>query len=314
MKTHNSLHIIGFAFVLILLAGLNQATAQQHFGHTQFLWNQMAINPAYAGSKEALETGVFYRNQWAGFEGAPTTENVFAHAPVSKNGFGAGLNMVRDRIGITRDVSVQANFSYTMKFNSGSLAFGLSSEYGSQRFDWTKTDPYDLGDQSIPFADISANYYNFGFGTYFKNEHFFAGFSVPRLLETAQSFRNAESGVQAIFEARRHLFFTAGGVIKASANLNIQPVAMVRYVEGAPIQTDIGALFNVNKIFWIGSTVRWGDSISLLFDYDISSQLRIGYAYDYTITRLSGHAGTHEFFLGYSIRKKRDGYNHPRFF
>lgn len=312
MKAYQIL-LVAFSTVLLLLPK-SDATAQQYIGNTQFLWNQMAINPAYAGSKQSLESGVFYRNQWAGFEGAPTTENIFAHAPLSKNGFGAGVNFMRDRIGITRDVAVQANFSYTMKMNSGRLSFGLSGEYGSQRFDWTSTDPFHAGDQAIPFADISANYYNFGFGSYFKNENFFVGFSVPRLLETKQSFRNAETGVQAIFEGRRHMYLTAGGLFKVSSNVNIQPITMVRYVEGAPVQADLGALVNLNKVLWVGSTYRLGDAISLIVDYDINNQLRVGYAFDYTISRLQGHAGTHEFFLGFALEKKRDGYLHPRFF
>lgn len=307
-------HIYAALLAALLCITAPRSAAQQHFGHTQFLWNQMALNPAYAGSKESLESGMFYRNQWAGFEGAPTTENVFVHAPLSRNGFGGGVNFVRDRIGIMRNVAVQTNFSYKMRLNKGSLSFGLSGEYGAQRFDWARTDPYDLGDQAIPFADLSASYVNFGFGSFFRSERFFAGLSVPRLLETSQSFRNSESGARAIYEMRRHLYFMTGMVLQVSANLSLQPVAMVRYVGGAPVQTDIGALVNVNKVIWVGSTVRWGDSVSILFDYQITDQLRTGYAFDYTVSRLRGHAGTHEFFLGYALQKSRDGYIHPRFF
>jgi type IX secretion system PorP/SprF family membrane protein len=305
--------ILLLLFTGVFGLGVN-LTAQQHFGHTQYLWNQMAINPAYAGSQESLHTGVFYRNQWAGFEGAPTTENVFAHAPISRNGFGAGVNLVRDRIGISRNVAVQTSFSYKMKFNEGALSFGLSGEYGSQRFDWTQTDPYDMGDQAIPFADVAANYVNFGFGMYFSNEVFFAGVAVPRLLETQQSYRNSESMAHALYTFSRHVYLTAGAVFEVSDALNIQPVAMMRYVEGAPLQADAGVLLNINRVMWVGTNVRWGDSVSIVFDYDITSQLRIGYGFDYTLTRLQGHAGTHEFFLGYALQKRRDGYTHPRFF
>lgn len=288
--------------------------AQQYMGNTQFLWNQMAINPAFAGSRQALETGVFYRNQWAGMEGAPTTENVFVHAPLGKRGLGGGLNFMRDRIGISQHVGVQGSLSYKLRFDQGTLAFGLSGEYGVQQYDWTRVDPYTAGDQAIPMADLAASQYNFGFGAFFLNEHFFAGFSVPRLLENSTRFNNNESAMEAIFTARRHIHFTAGGLIELSKQVDLQPVAMLRYVEGAPFQIDAGALFRINQVIWIGSTVRVGDAVSLIFDYDISKQLRVGYAYDYTLTRMQGHAGTHEFFLGYALRKKRDGYNHPRFF
>lgn len=304
-------------YLLVLLmacASQLDLRAQQYFGTTQYLWNQMSINPAFAGSKDALESGLFYRNQWAGLDGAPTTENVFVHAPISRNGFGAGLNLFRDRIGISRDIAVQGAFSYKMRMREGALSFGLSAEYGSQRMDWTQTNPFEQGDEAIPFADIASPYYNFGFGSYFQTEQFFVGFSVPRLLETDQSFVNSESGVTALFETRRHAFLTAGAVFKAGRNVNIQPVAQVRYVEGAPVQVDAGALVNLNKVIWLGTNIRWGDSVSLMFDYDLTAQLRMGYAFDYTLTRMQGHAGTHEFFLGYALKKKRDGYTHPRFF
>ncbi len=302
--------IAAMASLVITLPG----TAQQYMGNTQFLWNQMAINPAFAGSRQALETGLFYRNQWAGMEGAPTTENVFVHAPLGKRGLGAGLNFMRDRIGISQQVGVQGSLSYKLRFDQGALSFGLSGEYGVQQYDWTRVDPYTAGDQAIPMADLAASQYNFGFGAFFLNEYFFAGLSVPRLLENNTRFDNSESAMQAIFTARRHIHFTMGGLIQLSKQVDLQPVAMLRYVEGAPFQIDAGALVRINQVIWVGSTVRWGDSVSLIFDYDISKQMRIGYAYDYTLTQMQGHAGTHEFFLGYALRKKRDGYNHPRFF
>lgn len=300
--------LVFFAFFL------SELKAQQHIGNTQFLWNQMAINPAYAGSGDALQTGLFYRNQWAGLEGAPTTENIFVHAPVSKQGFGAGLNLMRDRIGIARDLSAEASFSYKMRFNAGSLSLGLSAMYGSQRMDWLSTDPYTMGDQAIPFADIAEHTFNFGFGAFFRSERFFAGFSIPRLLEQEARFMSPESGVQAIVQGRRHLYATLGGIVPLSASLDLQPIAMLRYVEGAPFQSDFGALLHFNDLLWVGATMRWGDSVSLLVDYDINRQLRVGYAFDYTLSRLQGHAGSHEFFLGFALLKKRDGYNHPRFF
>lgn len=303
----------GLAAVASLMFTL-PAFAQQYMGNTQFLWNQMAINPAFAGSRESLEAGVFYRNQWAGMEGAPTTENVFVHAPLGKRGIGAGINFMRDRIGISQQIGVQGSMSYKLRFDQGALSFGLSGEYGVQQLDWTRVDPYTAGDQAIPMADIAANQYNFGFGAFFLNEHFFAGFSVPRLLESSTRFEHQESAMQAIYTTRRHAFLTAGAIIKLSKQVQLQPVTMLRYVEGAPFQVDAGALVRINEVIWLGSTVRWGDSVSLIFDYDINKQLRIGYAYDYTLTQMQGHAGTHEFFLGYALRKKRDGYNHPRFF
>lgn len=305
------LNIIVFALVVLFC---EHANAQQYIGHTQFMWNQTAINPAYTGTKKSLSAGVFYRNQWVGFSGAPVTENVFVHSPISHGDFGVGLNLMRDRLGIFTEISAQGSFSYKLSFDQGTLSLGLSGEYGSQRVDWTQVDPFSEGDQAIPFADISQTEYNFGFGAYFSNEIWFAGVSVPRLLEDQSTFVNEESNISALLQARRHIYVTGGVMWQLSRNVYIQPVTMLRYVEGAPFQPDLGCLFLINKQFWVGPSLRWGDSVSLLLDYSITKQLKVGYAFDFTITQLQGHGGTHEFFLGYDLRKKKDGYNHPRFF
>lgn len=299
--------------VLVVFIGAS-AEAQQLMGNTQYIWNQMAVNPAYAGSKEGLSTGLFYRNQWTGFEGAPRTENVFIHTPLAHGAFGTGLNIMRDRLGISSQLSAQASFSYKLKFDHGTMSLGLSGEYASTRMDWANVNPYDQNDQAIPFATVTEPSFNFGFGAYYSNEFMFASLSVPRLLESNSDFSNLETNVNAVIQARRHVHFIAGGMWRAGRELWIHPMLMTRYVVGAPVQVDLGCLLYLNRSIWVGSTYRWGDSFSVLMNYEVTRQLRVGYAFDFTVTQLQGHAGSHEFFLGYDLVKQKDGFNHPRFF
>ncbi len=300
---------------LLLLVMLScESSAQQQIGHTQFLWNQLAVNPAFAGTKQALSAGVFLRSQWMGIEGAPKTETRFVHAPISHGDFGVGMNVMRDQLGISNTISVQGDFAYKLRFNFGDLSLGLGAEYGSQRMNWTSADPDQQYDPSIPFADISQGYYNFGFGAHFSNELMYFGLSIPRLLETETQFTGEESSISALFQAKRHIYFTGGGMWQMNKNTWVHPVMMVKYVDGAPIQPDLGVLFLVNKTFWIGPSLKWGDSVTLMLDYAITKQLKVGYAFDFTFTNIQGHAGSHEFFLGFDVRKKKEGYNHPRFF
>lgn len=315
MKTKKNLTLI-YAIVACLAFSMltKQSEAQQQIGHTQFLWNQLSINPAYAGTKKSLSAGLFFRSQWMGIEGAPQTENVFVHAPISHGDFGVGLNIMRDQLGISNAITAAGNFSYKLRFDQGDLSLGLSGEYGSHRMNWTSADPDQVGDPSIPFADISESNYNFGFGAHFSNEFFYAGLSIPRLLETDTQFTSEESSITALYQARRHIFFTAGGMWKMNKTTWVHPIMMVKYVNGAPVQPDLGVLFFLNKTFWIGSSFRWGDSVSVMLDYAITKQLKVGYSFDFTLTKIQGHAGSHEFFLGFDVRKKKEGYNHPRFF
>lgn len=301
------------ATILTLLYSLD-VSAQQYIGHTQSMWNQMAINPAYAGSEKSLDAGLFVRNQWMNLEGAPRTENLFVHSPIAHGDFGVGLNVMRDRLGISSTVGAQASFAYRLRFDQGTLAFGLSGEFANHRMNWTETDAFQEGDQAIPFGDIAQAEYNFGFGTFFRNEHFYVGLSVPRLLESETLFTDPEAGLEATYGHKRHFYLNAGGIWRAGESLYIQPVMMARYVEGAPFQTDLGVLFYVNNMLWVGPSFRWGDSFSIMIDYEITEQLRVGYAYDFTISQIQGHLGSHEFFLGYTLGQKSDGYNHPRFF
>ncbi len=309
-------HILLSAVMLMTLMLLYrlELCAQQYVGHTMALWNQMALNPAYCGSEESLDAGLFVRNQWTGLDGAPRTENLFVHSPLAHGQFGVGLNVMRDRLGISGTTGAQVSFSYKMAFDQGTLSLGLSGEFANHRMNWTQTDAFVEGDQAIPMADIANNEYNFGFGAHFRNEHFYVGLAIPRLLESSTDFLNQEAGLMASFTHRRHFYLQAGGIWRAGERLYIHPVAMARYVQGAPFQTDLGVLFYLKDLLWFGPSYRWGDSVSMMFNYEVNEQLSVGYAYDFTITQLQGHMGSHEFYLGYTLRKQRDGYNHPRFF
>jgi type IX secretion system PorP/SprF family membrane protein len=148
----------------------------------------------------------------------------------------------------------------------------------------------------------------------FKNERFFAGLSVPRLLNAETSFTNGDNPSVATFQNSQHVHLTSGALFRLSQNTYMQPIALVRYVPGAPVQADLGCLFLLNKTLWVGSAYRWKDAVSAIFSYSITRSLKVGYAYDFTLTRLNNHLGSHELYLGFDLIKKRDGFYHPRFF
>ncbi|WP_306641467.1 PorP/SprF family type IX secretion system membrane protein [Sanyastnella coralliicola] len=306
--------MIRMALVCLAVMTASQTFAQQNAGHTQYLWNQLSLNPAYAGSKKSLATGLSYRAQWLGIEGAPLTENFFVHSPLSHGQFGTGLNVMRDRLGITNNLNAQASFAYKMNFDFGTISVGMSGVVDHTTLQWTSVDPTDQVDPSIPYADVSQLDFNAGFGLHFQREEMFFGLSVPRLLENEVGYPVPETNVSALLQGRRHIHAIGGYMWQANRYIWVQPYFMTRYVAGAPFQLDLGCLVQFNKTVWVGGSFRWGDSVDFLLNYNLSKQLKLGYSFDFSVTKIQGHAGSHELFLGYELRKKKDGYNHPRFF
>ncbi|MGB0422796.1 MAG: PorP/SprF family type IX secretion system membrane protein, partial [Flavobacteriales bacterium] len=172
----------------------------------------------------------------------------------------------------------------------------------------------ESGDLSIPNADLSENAMNGGFGLMYHTDLLYVGLSIPNLMENQWVFGSDESNAFAVMEESRHYYLNAGRAFKLNPKLILKPAVMVRYVQGAPVQTDVNASLFFNKTLWVGASYRWGDSVDFLFEYVVTRQLTIGYSFDFTLTKLQNHQGSHELFLGFDLQKKKDGFNHPRFF
>lgn len=307
--------VLASTFVLALVVLLAATSAgQQQFGFTQFMWDQSTLNPAYAGTSESLSSRVFYRNQWAGLDGAPKTQSLSVHSPVLDGGFGAGLNVLHDRIGIYDDYVFRGNFSYKLRLQEGHLFFGLSGAYHLHQSYWSTASPGEEGDQALPYGDVKKGIPNFGFGLYYQHANAYVGLSIPVLLENGLTVNQPEGGIATLIDNVRHYYLTGGYVFELSENLKLRPQAMVRYVQNAPLQADVNVSALFNDVLWVGAGYRFGDSVDLMMQYHISSQFKIGYAYDFTLSKLQNHAGSHEIFIGFDLWRKTDGYDHPRYF
>jgi type IX secretion system PorP/SprF family membrane protein len=257
---------------------------------------------------------LFYRNQWAGFDGAPKTQSLSVHSPIFDGGFGAGLNVLHDQIGINDDYIFRANMSYKLRMRTGHLFFGLSGAYHMYQSNWSAVSPGEEGDQELPYGDVKEGLPNFGFGVFYQHSEAFIGLSIPVLLENGVLVNQPEGGIATVVDNVRHYYLTGGYLFKINENVKIRPQAMLRYVEHAPFQVDanISALFN--DVLWVGVGYRLGDSVDLMLQYNISPQFNIGYAYDFTLSKLQNHGGSHEIFIGFDLWRKSDGYDHPRYF
>ncbi len=304
---------IGF-WLLVSSFGLK---AQQDPMYSQYMFNGLAFNPAYAGSRDAMSLNALARMQWVGFSGAPLTQSFSFHLPTYNRRHGFGLSVINDQISYIGQTWINADYAYRIPLGKFKLAFGLRGTVDIFRIAWEDAGFKDRTDQ-VTIDYPSQNFLpNVGFGTYFYGKSFYLGLSVPRLL--VNSFDSVVPQISldgnGIRGLRRHYFATTGFVIPAGQSVKFKPSILFKYVGGVPSQFD----FNLNTYFkdrvGLGVSYRTGDAVVGLLDLFISPQLRMGYAYGYTISDINGFStGSHELMIGYDFRFKKDGVYSPRLF
>lgn len=304
-----------FTIVSIALLSL-KGHAQQDPQFTQYMYNMSLINPAYAVDELGqLNTGLIYRNQWAGMEGAPETVSFFAHTPLTDR-LEVGVSVVHDEVGdILKENNVYADVAYVLPVSpSTKLSFGVKGGLTFFDADLTALSTTDPGHDPA-MQNISEAFPNFGVGAYFFADNYYIGASAPNIF-TSKHLEN-ESGMAGLAEENIHYFLTGGYVFDLNPSLKFKPAFMARGVEGAPLSVDVTANFLLNNKVEAGIGYRIGDAVSGLVNFRITPELRIGYAYDYTTSNLGRYNdGTHEimvlFDLGLGLSKGYD--KSPRFF
>lgn len=295
-------------FSLILaFAATSSLSAQQLPQFTQFVYNTMSVNPAYAGSRETLSATALHRNQWQGIEGNPTTSTLSVHSPMKFSRVGLGLTYINDNLGDETTNYVYGNFSYTLQLSQTvNMAFGLNA--GFTNYNLNNPDPND------PFFSENFSQWNpnMGAGIYVSNKMWYIGFSSPRLFNTDLN-RGEFSAVE------RNSYYTIGGIVfDLGAETKFKTTAIAKITNGAPASYDVTANFLFFDKFWIGASYRFNDadSFGILADYQISNSVRLGYAYDLPTSDIRPYTGgTHEVILIYELPiKKLGGIKSPRFF
>ncbi|MEM1135283.1 MAG: type IX secretion system membrane protein PorP/SprF [Bacteroidota bacterium] len=301
-----------YTLIFLVLIGMYLPVyGQQQPMFSHYLVNGLAINPAYAGSRDAVSGVLSYRNQWVQIPGAPTTQTFGIHAPVMQKKIGLGLNIVNDQIGISKNLSMMTSYSYRLKLRSGFLRLGFQGGIVNFQNNWSEVVTAQEGD--ITFSQGNESFWkpNFGVGAYWNNKKFFAGFSVPVLLSHELSPNNPENEAMLF----KHYFFTTGTLLTLSPQVNFKPSVLLKYVAGAPLQADLNAMFIFRKAFWIGGSFRTRDGIVLSTQFHTKKSIWFGYAYDYPLTPLQQvTSGSHEIFIGIDYQKLKSKILSPRYF
>jgi len=299
---------------LVLAVFATALFAQYDMHHTQFMHNKLSINPAYTGDKEVFAMTALYRNQWFGIDGAPKTFTVHAHSPFINKRNAIGLTIINDAIGNVNTTYVGASYAYRMPLSDEmTLSIGVQGRVEHARIDWSKADALDQGDNTIPTNNRTKTNPNFGMGAYLSNDKFYVGLSIPTLLKTTVYDENNLTGVS--LNSQRSYYLMGGGILRVNQNVKFAPSALLTYNPNSPFELDLNASFILMDIFWIGASYRLGDSVDGLINFQVSPQIRIGVAFDYTLTKLQEFSpGSFEILVDYTFKKKGKRLNNIRYF
>lgn len=308
--------VITFILTTISLWGLR---AQQDAQYTQYMYNTVTINPAYAGSRGVLSIAGLYRSQWVGLDGAPKTQTLNVHSPVSER-IGVGLSIVNDEIGngTNQETYFDGLFSYTIPLaDERKLSFGVKAGGHLLNIDFNKLANYNNEAANVGLANIDQRFSpNFGAGVYYHTQNFYAGLSIPNFL-TTKHFDDSQSSASFLAEERLNLYLITGYVFEPNQRLKFKPALLLKAVEGAPLQVDISANFLLNDKFTLGAAYRWYAAVSALFGFQINDKFLIGLAYDRETTELGGtrfNDGSFEVLLRYEFLTRYKRVLTPRFF
>ena len=297
-------------FLVLLFTGI-VSYAQQDAQFTQYMYNTIVINPAYAGSRGCMSIFGLHRTQWVGLDGAPVTNTFSVNTPIENSKIGIGVSLLNDKIGPTNENNLSADISYTIHTSETfKLSFGLKATANIFNLDINKMNPMDQGDPQFHDLDnvISPN---FGAGVYFHSEKTYVGFSVPNFIEKRLYDDNSVS----VYKQKATYYLIAGHVFDLSPSVKFKPSILSKMVMGAPFETDFSASFLFNEKFVLGVSYRWNGTVSGMAGFKISDQLYIGYGYDLETTKLANYnSGSHEIFLRFELLNNYKRVMSPRFF
>jgi len=293
---------------LICLAGTG-SFAQQRPVFSQYYFNPLAINPAFAGTQNEFNASALYRRQWVNLDGAPTTLTFSANSGIRNRPIGLGVVLSMETIGVHSDFSLYLSYAYRIKWKEGALSMGLQAGFTQLRSDFTQLTLNNVNDPNLS-GMISKLRPNFGTGIFFEKKNFYTGISIPYLINS----KFFDGGDVQFSDARskRYYFFVIAKILDVTDRFQVKPEVMIRFQEGAPLGYDLNMKFILDQRVGLGTFYRSGDALITTFEFQLNDNLRLGYAYEWTLSDLNQYSrGTHEFMVNYRIQIR--GLNRPHY-
>ena len=313
-----------FILIMVLSISFVAVKAQQDPQYTMYMFNQLALNPAYAGSRDCLSSSVHYRTQWVGIDGAPKTLSFGLHAPLKRKHIALGLQVVNDQIGVTKTTNIAGSYAYRINLSKkAKLAVGLQAVLTNYANQLTKVTTSIIND--VPFQNNESLVLpNFGAGVYYNTDNTYIGLTIPHLINNnlESKLGSAINSIQA--KQFRHLFLMAGTVVPVNDFVKLKPSGILKFASNSPIQVDANMSVLFYDALWLGVTWRSDassarkkltESMDFVMIYELSKKMRIGVAYDQTISDIrSSQKGSYEFLVGYDFIKEPLKMLTPRYF
>ena len=302
---------INFTYLLLALLFINLLYAQQEAQYSQYMYNTISVNPAYAGSRNVLSVLALHRSQWIGFEGAPTTSTFSINTPISNTNLGLGISAISDRIGPTEQNTFSGDFSYTIRLSEKTnFSLGVKGTASFFSFDQFKVTPFQANDPKWKSLSSKMNP-NFGVGLYVHSDKYYLGLSIPNIMES--NFYNDNE--IAINSQRMNYYIIGGYVFEFNSWIKFKPAVVSKIISGAPLQFDFSGNTLFMDKFVLGAAYRWDAAVSGLAGFQVNDSLFVGYGYDFDTNSLSRYNyGSHEIFIRYEFISKKDKLVSPRFF
>jgi type IX secretion system PorP/SprF family membrane protein len=294
-------HIFSFLFAVVVSSAMY---AQQDPQYSMYMFNGLAINPAYAGSLGHLSANGLYRTQWMGIDGAPTTLTANVHGTLKNDAMGLGLQMVNDRIGVMSRTMISGIGAYQLKMPTFRISFGLQANYNQYVIGLNEVQSTSDGSVDVAFGSpVNTNTFNFGTGVFAFAEKWFVGAAMPQLLRRElTTFRN---GVDEQSVEEMHVFVHGGYIYSLNPMIDLKPSLLIRYSSGAPLNGDINLNAYYQKRYGIGLGYRHGQSLVAMAEVQVHPLFKVAYAYDRAVGTLGTFAGsTHELLLRFDLVQK----------
>lgn len=325
-----------YSLLSLLLFSLSSGYAQQTIQFSQYVFNGLAVNPAYAGYKEDWTANLSFRSQWVGIEGAPRTATASFDGVTDQQGKKMGLGFIAatDRLGPQNTSAFYANYAYRLQLDAEDtkrLSFGIGAGVTQYNLDGAKFIATDPGDGAIPIGNESKLRPDVRFGVYFYTPKFYIGASVMDLLSGMRKEDVQTEGDYKVLRQVRHIYLTGGMMIPLSESLDLKPTFMLKEDFKGPTNLDLNAYLLISKVVWLGASYRTGvtlwdkknlqkglsqsDAVAGIIELQMSNRFRLGYSFDYTTSKLSSYqSGSHELSLSISFPGKRARVLSPRYF
>ena len=299
----------------VLLLSNNRSMAQTEPMYSQYMYNMLGVNPAYAGSREATSFNIFQRRQWVGIDGAPQTTSVSLDQAILNKKAGWGIQLYDDKLGVEKADGINLMTATRIRVSeNGILSGGLSFGVMNYRIDLINVANRFTPSDPAFYSNFNKWTPSIGLGLYYNTDNFYAGVSIPNILKSRLSaFDAIKSGLQKV--NARHFFLTTGIVIPLNEDIKIKPSTMIKMVEGAPIEADFNTNVWLRDLISVGVSYRTGDAIIGMAEIQATENLRFGYSYDITISPLKYYNnGSHEFMIRYEFGNTKTKVKSTRYF